>query len=120
MNKIITRKTHKLDATDKVLGRLASEIAVLLRGKHKVDFLPHQDKGDIVEVTNVGKMKLTGKKLEQKVYYRHSGYPGGLKEEKIEDLMQKKPERVLHNAVFHMLPKNKLRAAMIKRLRFVK
>lgn len=119
MNKIITRKIHKLDATDRVLGRLASEIAVLLRGKHKVEFQPHQDRGDIVEVSNVGKMKLTGKKLEQKVYYRHSGYPGGLREDKAEDLMKKKPERVLHNAVFHMLPKNKLRAEMIKRLRIV-
>jgi len=117
MPQAITRKTHKIDATDQVLGRLASDIAVLLRGKHKVDFQPNQDRGDIVEVTNVDKMKFKGKKLEQKKYHHYSGYPGGLKEEKLSDLMKENPAKVLHNAVFHMLPKNRLRAEMIKRLR---
>jgi len=119
MKKKIIRKLHKIDATGKVLGRLASEIAVLLRGKHKTDFQPHQDRGDIVEVKNVGQMKITGKKIEQKKYYRHSGYPGGIKEEKLKDLIKENPAKVLHNAVFHMLPVNRLRAKMIKRLRIL-
>lgn len=112
----IDRKIHSIDATDKILGRLASEIAVLLRGKHKVDFQPHEDRGDIVEVSNVDKIKLSGNKINQKKYYHHSGYPGGLKEEKLSDLMKDNPAKVLHTAVFHMLPTNKLRAEMIKRL----
>lgn len=116
----IERKIHNIDATDRILGRLATEIAVLLRGKHKVDFQPNQDRGDIVEVSNVDKLKFTGAKIDQKRYYRHSGYPGGLKEEKLSDLIKTNPERVLHNAVIHMLPDNRLRAEMIKRLRFVK
>jgi large subunit ribosomal protein L13 len=117
MAKAIKRKIHKIDAADKVLGRLASEISLLLRGKQKVDFQPNQDRGDIVEVINVDKIKLTGRKREQKKYYRYSGYPGGLKEEKASRLIKEKPEKVLYNAVFHMLPKNRLRSQMIKRLR---
>jgi len=117
MPKAIIRKIHKIDATDKVLGRLASEIAVLLRGKHKVDFQPNQDRGDIVEVSNAGEMKFTGRKLEQKKYHHHSGYPGGIKEESLSDLIKDNPEKVLKNAVVHMLPNNKLRSEMIKRLR---
>ncbi|MFZ5365338.1 MAG: 50S ribosomal protein L13 [Patescibacteria group bacterium] len=114
---MIDRKVHKIDATDQVLGRLASRIAIILRGKNKADFQPNQDNGDIVEVANVGKLKFTGKKIETKVYQRHSGYPGGLKTEKLSRLMKEKPEQVLRNAVFHMLPNNKLRANMINRLR---
>ena len=116
----MTREVHKIDATDKVLGRLASEVAVLLRGKHKVSFQPHVDQGDIVNISNVEKMKFTGKKNEQKTYYRHSGYPGGIKSETLQELLDRKPEEVLRKAVFNMLPKNKLRNEMMKRLRFVK
>ena len=113
------RELHKIDATDKVLGRLASEIAVLLRGKHKVEFQPHMDLGDIVEVTNYDKVKLTGKKLEEKVYYHHSGYIGGMKSATAKKKLETDPSFLLRNAVFHMLPTNKLRNGMIKRLKFV-
>ncbi len=112
------RKTHKIDAALKSPGRIASKIAILLRGKDEPDFEPYKDEGAVVVVENVEEMKLTGKKLEQKKYYRHSGYPGGLKEEKMEKVMEKKPEEVLKRAVFGMLPKNKLRSKQIKRLKF--
>jgi large subunit ribosomal protein L13 len=112
------RKTHKIDATGKVLGRLASEIAILLQGKHKPNFDPSKDMGDFVVVKNVDKMKITGKKLEQKKYYRHSGYLGHLKEIPLEKLLSKNPAEVLKKAVMKMLPKNKLRKKMIKRLKF--
>ncbi len=112
------RETHTIDASQRSPGRIATEIAVLLRGKNKPDFEPHMDVGDIVVVENVEEMKITGKKLEQKKYYRHSGYPGGLKEEPLEDLMENDPAEVLRRAVFGMLPKNKLRSEQIKRLKF--
>lgn len=111
------RKTHTIDATGKVLGRLAAQIAVLLRGKHKPDFLPYQDRGDFVVVKNVAKIRLTGKKIEQKKYYRHTGYLGGLKEIPLKTLFKKDPAQVLKKAVFGMLPKNKLRKNQIKRLK---
>ncbi|HUT21998.1 MAG TPA: 50S ribosomal protein L13 [Candidatus Bipolaricaulota bacterium] len=120
MAKELVRKIHTLDAEDIALGRLASQIAILLRGKNKTDFQFHEDRGDIVEISNVSKMKFTGKKIEQKKYYHHSGYPGGLKEYGLDDLMKKNPEKVLKNTVLGMLPKNRLRSNMIKRLRFVK
>ncbi len=101
------------------MGRLSTEIATLLRGKHKVEFQPNLDLGDVVEVVNYDKVKVTGKKMEQKKYYRHSGYPGGLKETVMKTKLQEKPEFLLWNAVYHMLPKNKLRNQMIKRLKFV-
>lgn len=113
------REIHKIDATDKVLGRLASEIAILLRGKHKVEFQPHQDLGDIVEVSNYAKVKLTGNKLEDKKYHHHSGYIGGLKTKTAKQKLEEDPKFLLHNAVYHMLPTNKLRDEMIKRLKFV-
>lgn len=113
------RKTHTIDATDKVLGRLAAEIAVLLRGKQKPDFAPHKDIGDFVVVKNLDKLKFTGKKIEQKKYYRHSGYLGGLKSAPLKTLL-KNPADVLWEAVFGMLPKNRLRAKMIKRLKVEK
>jgi large subunit ribosomal protein L13 len=116
MTKQIERQKHQLDATDKPVGRLATEIAVLLRGKNKSDFVPHVDMGDIVEVSNVGRMRFTGKKLEQKKYYRYSGYPGGIKETKISDLQEKRPEEILERAVRNMLPATKLRRNMLKRL----
>ncbi len=112
--------THEIDATGRVLGRLATEVATLLRGKHKVDFDYHNDNGDRVNVLNVEKIKLTGNKLDQKVYRHHSGYPGGLKTENLSDLMAKDPAEVLRRAVYNMLPKNKLRQHMIKRLTFKK
>ncbi len=111
------RETHTIDATGKVLGRLASQVALLLRGKDKVDFAAYKDIGDIVIVKNVDKLKFTGKKLAQKKYYSHSGYLGGLKEITLEKLLAKSPESVFKKAVMGMLPKNKLRAEMIKRLK---
>ena len=112
------RKTHTIDATDRVLGRLAVEIAILLRGKNRPDFAPNKDAGDIVSVKNVGKLKFTGKKMEQKIYYHHSGFLGGLKEKPLRKLFEENPSEVLRVAVFGMLPKNKLRSIMIKRLKF--
>lgn len=120
LTKKITRKKHILDAEGRVLGRLASEIAILLRGKNKVDFAPHIDNGDIVEVKNADKIKVTGNKMENKIYYTHSNYPGGLKETKLKKLFNENPEEVLKKAVWNMLPKNKLRSRIIKRLKFIK
>jgi large subunit ribosomal protein L13 len=112
------RRTHTIDATGKVLGRLAVEIANLLRGKNKPNFVPYKDMGDFVLVKNVDKIKFSGKKLEQKKYYRHSGYLGGLKEIPLKKLFKENPCEVLRKAVWGMLPKNKLRARQIKRLKF--
>ena len=114
------RETHTIDATGKVLGRLASEIATLLRGKHKPNFLPYKNMGDFVIVRNVEKLKITGKKMEQKKYFTHSGYPGGWKEIPLKILLEKDPAKVLKKAVFGMLPKNRLREKMIKRLKIEK
>lgn len=112
----IERKTHKIDATGKAPGRLASEIAIMLRGKNKASYQPNVDAGDFVHVSNAKHMKFTGKKLEQKKYYHHSGYPGGLKEKKMKEVFENNPGEVLKKAVYNMLPKNKLRKEMIKRL----
>jgi large subunit ribosomal protein L13 len=100
------------------LGRLAAEIAVLLRGKQKSDFVPYRDMGDFVIVKNVSKLRITGKKMEQKKYFYHSGYLGGLKEVPLKKLFETNPAEVLKKAVFGMLPKNKLRVEQIKRLKF--
>ncbi len=113
---IIERKTHVIDATDKPFGRLASAIAGLLQGKHKVQYLPNIDIGDTVEVLNIKKIKFSGKKLEQKMYYRHSGYLGGLKEIKAKTIFTTKPAQILEMAVKNMLPKNRLLTARMKRL----
>jgi large subunit ribosomal protein L13 len=115
---IIDRKVHMVDAEGKTLGRLSTQIAVWLQGKHKASFQRHLDCGDIVEVKNVEKMHFTGKKLLDKVYYRHTGYIGHLKEENLAHLLKRKPEQVLKFSVFGMLPKNKLRARMMARLKF--
>lgn len=112
------RKTHTIDAAGKVLGRLASEIVILLRGKYKPDFRPNLDMGDFVIVKNVSKLKITGKKMEQKKYFYHSGFLGGLKEVPLKKIFKTNPAEVLRKAVFGMLPKNKLRAEQIKRLKF--
>ena len=116
--KKIEREIHIIDATDQVLGRLASKIAQLLIGKGKPSYVPNLDIGDIVVVKNVKKIKITGQKLDQKLYYHHSGYPGGLKTKKMKEVFTKDPNQVLHKAVYNMLPKNKLRNPRIKRLRF--
>lgn len=115
----IKREKHIIDADGKVLGRLASEVAVLLRGKNKPNFAPYKDMGDFVVVKNVGKLKFTGKKFENKIYYRHTLYLGGLKKETLKEIYNKKgPSEVFRKAVMGMLTKNKLRAKQIKRLSF--
>ncbi len=113
----IKREWYVVDAQGKTLGRLASEIAKILRGKHKPIYVPHLDCGDYVIVVNAEKVRVTGKKLDQKFYYRHSGYPGGLKSINLRDQLQKHPTRVLEAAVRGMLPKNRLGRAMIKKLK---
>lgn len=106
-----------VDATDKVLGRVACELARRLRGKHKPEFTPHVDTGDFIVVTNVEKLRVTGNKGEDKKYYRHTGYPGGIYETNFNKLQAKHPERVLEKAVKGMLPKGPLGYAMIKKLK---
>ena len=113
----ITRKWYVVDADGQVLGRLASKLASILRGKHKPQYTPFLDVGDHVVVVNASKIVLTGNKLEDKVYYRHSGYPGGLKETTCKKLMETRPERVITMAVKGMLPHNALGRAMLKKLR---
>jgi large subunit ribosomal protein L13 len=113
----IKREWYVVDAQGKTLGRLASEIARILRGKHKPIYAPHLDCGDYVIVVNAEKVRVTGKKLDQKFYYRHSGYPGGLKRINLRDQLQKHPTRVLEAAVRGMLPKNRLGRVMIKKLK---
>ena len=118
MAKKIERKTHQIDAAGQILGRLATRIAIILRGKHKPTFMPNLDAGDFVMVSNVDKIKLTGNKLNQKVYRHATGYLGGLKSIKAIDLMKKNPAEILRKAVTRMLPKNKLQKIIIKRLKF--
>lgn len=113
----VERKWYTIDAEGKTVGRLASEIAAILRGKHKPEFTPHVDTGDFVIVTNAEKVVFTGKKLQSKIYRRHSLYPGGLKETTAAEMLKTKPERVLYYAVKGMLPKNSLGAKMLKKLR---
>lgn len=113
----IERKWFLVDADSKVLGRLATRVATILRGKHKPLFTPHTDTGDFVIVINAEKVHLTGKKLDQKVYYRHSGYPGGLKKASASELMEKSPETIIQHAVRGMLPKNKLGREQLKKLK---
>jgi len=115
--KDIEREWWVIDATDKALGRIATQIAKLLMGKHKPIYAPHIDTGDYVVVINAAKMKVTGKKAEQKIYYRHSGYPGGLKSQRFEELFGKDPSRVMELAVKGMLPHNRLGRAMFKKLK---
>lgn len=110
-------KTHTIDATGKSLGRLASQISILLRGKHKTGFVPYKEMGDFVVVKNIKNIKLTGSKLKKKKYYRHSGYLGGLKEIPLGKVFKNNPGEVLRKAVLGMLPKNKLRAKQIKKLK---
>lgn len=113
----VQRKWYVVDASGKVLGRLASQIAKILMGKHKPNYTPHVDMGDYVVVVNADKVVLTGKKWKQKVYYWHSGYPGGLKSMTAEQMLQKHPERLVWLAVRRMLPKTVLGRRMLKRLK---
>ncbi|WP_062298320.1 50S ribosomal protein L13 [Demequina maris] len=113
----VTKNWYVIDATDVVLGRLASQAASLLRGKHKATFAPHVDGGDFVIVINAEKVALSGNKLTDKMVYRHSGFPGGLSAVPIGELLEKNPRRVIENAVKGMLPKTKLGAAQLKHLK---
>ena len=113
----VDRKWWVVDAEGKTLGRLASEVAAIIRGKHKPTFTPHVDGGDFVIVINASKVKLTGKKLENKKYYRHSGHPGGLKVTTAKEMLAKKPERMVELAVHGMLPKNRLGERMKLKLK---
>jgi len=113
----IERGWWLVDASDQTLGRLATRIATLLEGKHKPIYSPHLDSGDHVVVVNAAKVKVTGNKLAQKTYYRHSNYPGGLKEETLQALIARKPEIVIERAVKGMLPRNRLGRAMFKKLK---
>ena len=113
----IERRWHVIDATDVVLGRLASQVAILLRGKHKATYAAHIDTGDFVVIINAGKVALTGSKREQKKAYRHSGYPGGLSAVSYTELLDKHPARAVEKAVRGMLPKNTLGRAQLSKLK---
>jgi large subunit ribosomal protein L13 len=116
----VDRKWYLVDAKDAILGRLAVQIANCLRGKNKPIFTPHTDTGDFVVVINAEKIRLTGNKLDEKKYYRHSGYPGGIKEETARERMSKCPEKILMDAVWGMLPKGRLGRAMFRKLKVYK
>ncbi|MGB4503824.1 MAG: 50S ribosomal protein L13 [Syntrophaceticus sp.] len=113
----VQRKWYLIDAEDKTLGRLATEVARILRGKHKPTYTPHVDTGDHVIVINADKVKVTGNKFEDKLYYRHTGYPGGLKVTNFATLFRSKPEQVIEKAVWGMIPHNRLGRSVIKKLR---
>jgi len=116
-NENTEHKWYVVDASGKVLGRLASQIAKVLRGKHRPEYTPHADAGDYVIVINASQIKVTGKKEQDKVYYRHSGYPGGLKETTFDKLQEKDPTRIIEIAVKGMMPKNPLGRAMLRKLK---
>ena len=113
----IERKWVVVDAEGQTLGRLASKVALLLRGKHKPYFTPHLDTGDFVVVVNADKIKVTGKKMQQKLYSHYTGFPGGLRQVTLDDLLRKYPERVVRNAVWGMLPHNRLGRKLVKKLK---
>lgn len=113
----VKRNWYIVDATGKILGRLASKIALVLTGKHKPQYTPHIDCGDFVVIVNADKFRVTGKKMTDKIYYSHSFYPGGLKKISLELMLEKHPERVMYHAVSGMLPKNRLRARRLRRLK---
>ena len=113
----IKRAWHLVDATDLPLGRLASEVATLLRGKHKPTYAPHMDGGDFVVIVNAEKVAVTSGKSQSKIYYRHSGYPGGIKAETFESLRERRPEAIIERAVKGMLPKNRLGRQMVRKLK---
>jgi len=113
----VTQQWHLVDATDQVVGRLATQCARILMGKHRPAYTPHLDTGDFIVVVNAAKLRFTGKKLDQKVYQRYSGYPSGLKEEKAGSLLKRDPRRLFELAVRRMLPKNKLARHMLTKLK---
>lgn len=113
----VQREWYVVDAADKTLGRLASEIARRLRGKHKPEYTPHVDTGDYIVVINAARVAVTGNKLKDRVYYRHTGYIGNLKSETLEELLKRKPERAVQRAVKGMLPSNPLGRAMLRKLK---
>ena len=113
----IQREWHVIDATDVRMGRLAVQVANLLRGKHKTMFAPHVDTGDFVIVVNAEKIAVTGSKLDTKIYYRHSGYPGGIKQRTLREQLDRRPTEVIRKAVKGMLPKNKLASAQLTKLK---
>lgn len=113
----VKRDWFVVDASDKVLGRLASRIALRLRGKHKAEYTPHVDTGDYIIVTNAEKIRVTGNKVKQKLYYRHSEYPGGIKSESFEKLLVRNPARIIELAIKGMLPKNPLGREMFRKLK---
>jgi large subunit ribosomal protein L13 len=116
----IKRTWYEVDASKYTLGRLATRIATVLRGKHKVSFTPHMDVGDFVVVKNAEKVQFTGRKLDQKKYHRFSGYPGGLYTKTLRERMEKEPEKVIYDAVYNMIDKNRLRRPILRRLKVVK
>lgn len=116
----VERKWYIVDAEGAILGRLATRIATYLRGKNKPIFTPNVDTGDFIIVVNADKIKLTGKKLDNKIYYHHSGYPGGLKAESAKDLLKRKPEKIIIDAVWGMLPKGRLGRSLLKKLKVYK
>lgn len=116
-NETVKREWFVVDAEDKVLGRLASEIAHRLKGKHKPEYTPHVDTGDYIVVVNAGKVAVTGNKTTDKIYYRHTGHPGGIKSVSFREMIEKHPTRVIENAVRGMLPRNKLGRAMLSKLK---
>jgi large subunit ribosomal protein L13 len=113
----IEQKWWLINAEGRILGRMATEVADLIRGKRKPQFTSHLDTGDFVVIVNAEKIKVSGRKLEQKKYYSHSGYPGGIKEETLKDLLERKPEEVVKKAVWGMIPKGKLGRALYKKLK---
>ena len=113
----VVQDWYLVDATDKVLGRLATELATRLRGKHKPEYTPHVDTGDHIVIVNAAKIRVTGDKMNQKKYYRHTGYPGGIKETGLSDELENNPERAIERAVKGMLPKNSLGRTMFRKLR---
>jgi len=112
----IKRAKHEIDATDRAPGRIAAEVVTILRGKNKVDFSPHIDAGDFVTIINAKKVKFTGRKLVQKDYHHHTMYPGGLRTTSMKKVFEKDPTEVIRKAIYGMLPKNRLRNEMMKRL----
>jgi large subunit ribosomal protein L13 len=116
----VKRDWYVIDASNKPLGRLASKVAIILRGKHKPIYTPHVDTGDYVVIVNADKAILTGNKMDKKMYYKHTGYPGGIKAQNFRSFMEKSPEKVVYKAIWGMLPHNALGRKMIKKLKIYK
>ena len=117
--KEIKRTWYEVDASKFTLGRLATRVATVLRGKHKVSFTPHMDVGDFVVVKNAAKVQFTGRKLDQKKYHRNTGYPGGIRTKSLSDRMESEPEKVIRDAVYNMVDSNRLRKHILRRLKVV-